>query len=119
MGAVDYITKPIHKGEALARISVSLSLRCTYINLMKEVAERRQAEQVLQATLDKLKQAQASLVQTAKMVGLGQILAGIAHEINNSVSSIYLWQYQPCQGQCPDIVGHCLSLPKALPNSFR
>ncbi|MDY6802343.1 MAG: PAS domain-containing protein [Cyanobacteriota bacterium] len=43
----------------------------------------------LKATLTKLKQTQAQLIQTEKMSGLGQMVAGIAHEINNPVSFIY------------------------------
>jgi PAS domain S-box-containing protein len=42
----------------------------------------------LQNTLRKLKQTQAQLVQTEKMSSLGQLVAGIAHEINNPVNFI-------------------------------
>jgi signal transduction histidine kinase len=42
----------------------------------------------LQITLENLKQAQSQLVQSEKMVSLGQLVAGIAHEINNPVNFI-------------------------------
>ncbi|MGP1382290.1 MAG: sensor histidine kinase [Thainema sp.] len=60
LGAVDYITKPIQHEEVLARINVHLELR----------------------------QAQLKLIQEEKMSSLGQLVAGIAHEINNPVNFI-------------------------------
>jgi PAS domain S-box-containing protein len=38
--------------------------------------------------LDQLKQAQSQLVQSEKMAGLGQMVAGIAHEINNPLAFV-------------------------------
>lgn len=43
----------------------------------------------LSTTLDKLKQTQSSLIHSEKMSSLGQIVAGIAHEINNPISFIH------------------------------
>jgi signal transduction histidine kinase len=42
----------------------------------------------LQITLDKLRSTQTQLIQTEKMSSLGQLVAGIAHEINNPVNFI-------------------------------
>jgi two-component system, NtrC family, sensor kinase len=52
-----------------------------------EARERERAHQ-LQRTLEELKRTQSQLVQTAKMSSLGQMIAGMAHEINNPVSFI-------------------------------
>jgi len=53
-----------------------------------EIEARTQAAQ-LEHTLSKLQETQTKLIHTEKMSGLGQLVAGIAHEINNPVNFIY------------------------------
>lgn len=57
--------------------------------LRKSEAKERENAQQLQKALDELKQTQTQLVQSEKMSSLGQLMAGVAHEINNPVNFIY------------------------------
>jgi signal transduction histidine kinase len=63
-----------------------LRLQQEELKTINEVLENQKEE--LQRTLENLKQTQAQLVQSEKMASIGQLVAGIAHEINNPVTFI-------------------------------
>ncbi len=67
------------------------------------ITAQKQAQQLEQA-LEELKRTQTQLVQSEKMSSLGQLVAGVAHEINNPVNFIY-GNLAHASGYTQDILG--------------
>jgi two-component system, NtrC family, sensor kinase len=73
-GADDFVAKPVHPGELRARVRHGERI----VRL-----ERRLADQNRQ-----LRETQAALVQSEKLASLGQLAAGMSHEINNPIAFV-------------------------------
>ena len=81
VGGVDFITKPFQVEEVLARIETHLKICSLQQTLQDKNQDLANAIHQLQAT-------QEHLIQSEKMAALGQLIAGIAHEINTPLGII-------------------------------
>jgi signal transduction histidine kinase len=74
-------------GSALNQMAESLEISTAAIKSSE--IELRQRGEELETTLAQLQTTQSQLVQTEKMSSLGQMVAGIAHEVNNPINFIH------------------------------
>ncbi|MFK8185459.1 MAG: ATP-binding protein [Phormidesmis sp.] len=86
--------------DLLQAVGDQLAIAINQANLYTQSCN--QAEQ-LAHTLDQLKRTQAQIIQAEKMSSLGQMVAGVAHEINNPVNFIY-GNIEPTQAYTKDLL---------------
>jgi signal transduction histidine kinase len=89
VGGSDYISKNFQFAEILVRVENQLNQRRLQKQLMASEAKAREKSRLLGQALEQIKQTQSQLVHQAKMSSLGQLVAGVAHEINNPVNFVY------------------------------
>jgi two-component system NtrC family sensor kinase len=80
-GAHDFLSKPLNRTEVQLRVKNLLQTRHLHLQLKTQNVSLEQTNQ-------KLRETQAHLIHSEKMSGLGQLVAGIAHEINNPLAFV-------------------------------
>ena len=87
-GADDYIIKPFKPDELRSRIKTGeriVKLESEHHELQEELIKKNKK---LDETLVHLKATQSQILQSEKMASIGQLAAGVAHEINNPIGFI-------------------------------
>jgi signal transduction histidine kinase len=73
-------------------------------DLLREVQERRKAQEHLESALEKLREAQESLIKAERLKALGEMVSGIAHDFNNLLTPIMSYS---------SLLRECRSLPES------
>lgn len=119
---LSYYNKALKEANFYRLLSLAILLGvliwASYLVIHRLVKINRHITQMnnsLEATLQELKRTQAQLIQTEKMSSLGQMVAGIAHEINNPVSFIYS-NVKPASEYIQDLSKLLRAYEKECPN---
>ena len=89
LGAVDYLIKPCELPVLQLAVERALERRKLILEAKRDKLELEERNRELIAGKAKMQRLQSQLVQNEKMIALGRIAAGIAHELNNPVAFVH------------------------------
>ncbi len=89
IGAVDYLTKPCELEVVGFSVDRALERRELMLTARSYRADLERQNLELAAQKAELERLHAQVIHSEKMAGLGQLAAGIAHELNNPAGFIY------------------------------
>ena len=109
-GAVDYITKPFVAAEVKARVHAHLQIKQMQQERLSRLEEEKQSmTEKFKHADQKLKDFTAQLIQTEKMAAIGEITAGVAHELKQPLNVMKII----CQSIVKDIEKNRFDLESA------
>ena len=88
------------------------------VALTLETHQRQQNTQKLEQTLFQLEESQLQLIQSEKMASLGDLVAGVAHEINNPIGFLK-GSVQNAEDYLRDLLGHLKLYETLYPKSVK
>ncbi|SHJ48410.1 response regulator [Paramaledivibacter caminithermalis] len=87
-GATDFVRKPIEVIEFISRVKAAIRVRNYQLSLREALSILEDRNSQLVELNKQLKEAQDYMVQKEKLAAIGQLAAGVAHEINNPLGYV-------------------------------